>query len=114
MPRCSPSNSNYALPMAKLALSGNVEFFRKRSLGELDPIEHSTASTREHIRAVVCRTKRTAESGVGDPQSIWAVAINVRVVISAQASPDRGSRKPVLRKPDARTNLPASVLSFRL
>jgi hypothetical protein len=40
MPRCLPSNSNYALPMAKLALSGNVEFFRKRSFGEHPPIDH--------------------------------------------------------------------------
>ena len=40
-----------------------VEFFRKRSLGELALVEHRE-KTRAHP-AVVCRTKRNAKSGVG-------------------------------------------------
>ncbi len=43
-----------------------VEFFRKRSLGELALVEHHKyeEKTRAHP-AVVCRTKRNAKSGVG-------------------------------------------------
>ena len=77
-----------------------IEFFRKRSLGELAPVEHYKygEKTRAHP-AVVCRTKRNAKSCLGVPNH---AAVNSG---KNEKPPDGGDGQPGADEQSGRTCL---------